>query len=56
MISNPMSPKKRLKMDDDGGIQWWQQLGAQEIAEYEAWLDEQDRRLLTGDTEDEMDG
>ena len=33
-------------MDDDGGLMWWQQIGQQEIAEYEAWLDEQDQRLL----------
>lgn len=32
-------------MDDDGGIQYWQQLGQHELQEYEAWLDEVDKRL-----------
>jgi hypothetical protein len=33
------------EMDDDGGIQYWQQLGQHELQEYEAWLDEVDKRL-----------
>lgn len=24
---------------NDGGLQWWQQLGAHEVDEYLAWLD-----------------
>lgn len=26
-------------MDDDGGIQWWAELGQHEVAEFEACLD-----------------
>jgi hypothetical protein len=33
------------EMDDDGGIQYWQQLGQHEVAEYEAWLDELDKMV-----------
>ena len=37
------------EMDDDGGIQYWQQLGQHEVEEYEAWLDSVNRFLDTVD-------
>ena len=35
------------EMDDDGGIQYWQQLGQHEVAEYEAWIKAVDKLLDT---------
>lgn len=29
-------------MDDDGGLQWWAEMGQREVVEFEAWLDKVD--------------